>query len=131
MTDPKPLNNEAEYDAALARISDLMDALSGPEGQETDGIHPDRVELDSLVTRVELYEDEHYPINPPSANEAIEFYIDQFGMSQGIFVAPDCRHGKVAVVTSDRWDWQSSLQPAINSVMRRASTTRTRISTAA
>ena len=131
MTDPKQLNNEAEYDAALARISKLMDALSGPEGQESDGNHPDRVELDALVTKVELYEDEHYPIDPPGAREAIEFYIDQFGMSQGILVAPDYRLGKVAGVTSDGWDWQSPLQPAINSVMRRTSTTRKRISTAA
>ena len=131
MTDPKPLNNETEYDAALARISDLMDALSGLEGQETDRNHPDRVELDSLVTKVEIYEDKHYPIDPPSAIEAIEFYIDQFGMSQGILIAPDYRHGKVVGVTTDRWDWQFSLQPAINSVMRLASTTRARISTAA
>lgn len=131
MTDPKPLNNEAEYEAALAQISDLMDALTGPQGQETDENHPDRVKLDALVTTVELYEDKYYPIDPPSAIEAIEFYIDQFGMSQGILIALDYRHSKVAGVISDRWDWQFSLQPAINSVMRRAATTRTRISTAA
>ena len=131
MTDPKSLNNEAEYESALARISDLMDALSGPEGQEPDGNHPDRVELDSLVTKVELYEDEHYPIDDPSANEAIEFYIDQFGMSQGNFIAPDYRHGNVAVATSDRWDWQLPLEPTVKTVMRRVSTSRVRISTAA
>ena len=70
---------EADYDAALGRISLLMDALSGPNGQVTDVNHPARVELDALVSQVERYEDEHYPIDPPSAEEAIKFAIDQTG----------------------------------------------------
>ena len=73
--------SEAEYDAALARISELMDALSGPHGQVADPNHPHRVELDSLVSQVERYEDKHYPIDPPSAEEAIEFSIDQTGQA--------------------------------------------------
>lgn len=73
------IRTEAEYDAALARISELMDALSGPKGQIAEENHPDRVELDSLVNQVECYEDLHYPINPPSPSAALEFQIDQTG----------------------------------------------------
>ena len=75
----EPILNEADYDAALARISELMDALSGPQGQVTDESDPNRVELEALVSQVEHYEDKHYPIDPPSAEEAIEFHIDQTG----------------------------------------------------
>ena len=73
------IRNEADYEAALARITELMDALSGPDGQITEENHPYRVELDSLVSQVELYEDKHYPIEPPSTSEALEFHIDQTG----------------------------------------------------
>lgn len=79
MTKVEQIRNEAEYDAALARIYELMDALSGPQGQVTDESHPDRVELEFLVSKVELYEDEHYPIDPPSLSAAIEFHVDQTG----------------------------------------------------
>ena len=53
---------EVDYDAALARVSELMDALSGPQGQIEDVDHPARVELDALVDLLEVYESEHYPI---------------------------------------------------------------------
>ena len=71
------IRNEADYESALGRISELMDALSGPQGQIAEESHPDRVELDSLVGLVEQYEDKHFPIDPPSAIEAMEFSIDQ------------------------------------------------------
>lgn len=46
---------EKDYERALARINDLMDADPGtPEGDE----------LESLATMVELYEEENYPIDP-------------------------------------------------------------------
>ena len=79
MAKVEQFRNEAYYDAALARISQLMDALSGPNSQVTDVNHPASVELDALVSQVEPYEDEHYPIDPPSAEEAIEFALDQTG----------------------------------------------------
>jgi HTH-type transcriptional regulator/antitoxin HigA len=50
--DIKPIKNEADYDAALARIEMLMDAeIDTPEGDE----------LDILVTLVEAYEAKHQP----------------------------------------------------------------------
>ena len=47
---------EKDYERALARINDLMDADSGsPQGDE----------LELLVSLVELYEEANYPIDPP------------------------------------------------------------------
>ena len=62
MADIHPVTTEADYDAALARVSELMDALSSSQGQVEDVRHPARVELDALVDLIEAYEDEHYPI---------------------------------------------------------------------
>ena len=49
----KPIWSEADYDAALARIFELMDAE--PESQEGD-------ELDVLANLVDLYENKHVPM---------------------------------------------------------------------
>ena len=53
MANVKPIRTEKEYEAALARIDELMDAEFGsPEGDE----------LDVLVDLVELYESKHEPM---------------------------------------------------------------------
>ena len=62
----KSILSEEDYDAALARVSGLMDILSPPEGQVEDDNHPARVELEALTDLVECYEDRHYPIAPPT-----------------------------------------------------------------
>lgn len=73
MVNVSPIRTEADYDDALARIEALFHAESGtPEGDE----------LDILVTLVERYEDEHHPIDFPTAIGAIEFCMDQQGLSQ-------------------------------------------------
>ena len=70
MENVKPIRTEKEYEAALARIDELMDAApGGPEGDE----------LDVLVDLVELYESKHEPMGYPSPLEAIEFRIEQGG----------------------------------------------------
>ena len=68
----KPLQHESDYDAALERITVLMDDLSGPEGQIEDDQHPSRIELDALVDLVQAYESVHYPIEQPSAAPSAE-----------------------------------------------------------
>ncbi len=67
MADIQPITAKADYDVALARVSDLMDALSSPQGQIEDVNHPARVELDALVDLIEVYENEHYPIEHQDA----------------------------------------------------------------
>ena len=69
--DIKPIRTEQDYDAALARVDELMDAeLGTPAGEE----------LDVLVDLVEAYESRHVPMGYPSAVEAIEFRMEQDGL---------------------------------------------------
>ena len=68
MSEIKQVQDEADYDAALARITELLDAeLDSPEGEE----------LDRITTLVEIYEDEHYPMGEPDPVSMIEFMLDQ------------------------------------------------------
>ena len=96
MEKTETIRTEAEYETALARISDLMDALSGSQGQIAEENHPDRVELDYLVTRVEHYEDKHYPIDHPSPRAAIEFQIDQTGTTPSDLTPLTEKHEKIS-----------------------------------
>ncbi|MXY08703.1 MAG: hypothetical protein F4Y61_08655 [Rhodothermaceae bacterium] len=56
MEDIHPIITETDYDMALARVSGLMDALSGPRGQIEDANHPAGVDLDALIDSIEAYE---------------------------------------------------------------------------
>ena len=51
MTKAAEIRNEGDYEAVLARISELMDALSGPQGQITDANHWHRIELIHLSAK--------------------------------------------------------------------------------
>lgn len=70
---PKIIKTEKDYERALARINDLMDADPGtPKGDE----------LELLVTLVELYEKAKHPIDLPDPVEAIKFRMEQLGLKQ-------------------------------------------------
>jgi len=59
-----PIKNVADYEAALERADELMDAKANtPEGDE----------LEVLALVIEAYEDTHYPIDDP---DPIEFLKD-------------------------------------------------------
>lgn len=64
---------EADYDMALARISELLGAE--PYSAEDE-------ELDRISTLVEIYEAEHYPMEDPEPGSLIEFLIDQLMVSR-------------------------------------------------
>lgn len=71
--DIRPLHTEADYDAALREIESLWGAPYGsPEG--------DRLEV--LVALVEVYEEKHYPIDPPDPIEAILHQMESQGLSR-------------------------------------------------
>ena len=78
MSDIRPLRTEKAYERALARVSELMGRL--PERAEAMN-SPEEAEFEMLVALVERYEDEHYPIGDPSPLGAIEFRMDQEGLS--------------------------------------------------
>jgi HTH-type transcriptional regulator/antitoxin HigA len=64
----RPIRTEADYDAALAEIEELMDAAPGtPEGDR----------LDVLVTLVEAYEARHWDIGAPDPIEAIRVRMEE------------------------------------------------------
>lgn len=89
----KIIRTEAEYEAALARIEELMDAAAGtPEGEE----------LDLLSLLVEHYEEEHYPIGPPTPLGAIEFFMDQKGLTNADMVKYLGSPSKVSEVLSGK-----------------------------
>ena len=77
------IHTEADYDAALARVTKLIDDLSSPNGQIDDVNHPSRIELDALVTLIEAYEDRHYPIDQPKPVAAIEPWLSKPAILQG------------------------------------------------
>jgi len=72
----KPVKTEADYDRALARIDALMGA--SPGSAESD-------ELEILVTLVEAYEGEHWPIDLPDPLAAISHVMEARGLRQKDF----------------------------------------------
>jgi HTH-type transcriptional regulator/antitoxin HigA len=71
----KPIKTKKEYEAALARVYELMqkDIKAGSKLSD---------ELEILSILVELYEKEHYPIPPPHPIEAIKFRLEQMGIDE-------------------------------------------------
>ena len=93
MAEVKPVRTEADYAAALARIEELMDAEQGsPEGDE----------LDVLAVLVEAYENKHVPIDYPSPIAAIEFRMDQAGLTPRDLVPFIGSRAKVSEVLSGK-----------------------------
>ena len=69
----RPIRTEADYEAALAEIERLFDAEPAtPEGDR----------LDVMVTLVEAYEAQHYPIPEPDPVEAIKYTMESRGLSR-------------------------------------------------
>ncbi len=69
----KPIRSEADYEAALAEVERLWSAKTGT---------PDGDHLDVLVTLIDAYEAEHYPMDPPDPIEAIKFRMEQQGLTR-------------------------------------------------
>lgn len=69
----KPIKNNRDYEEALKEVDRLMDARpNSPEGDR----------LDVLVTLIEKWEEEHWPIESPDPVEAILFAMEQRGLSR-------------------------------------------------
>ena len=102
MASVKPIRTEEDYESALERVSELMDALSGPQGQIEDPDYPGRDELDVLVDLIVLYEARHYPIDPPTAIGAIEYEMDERGMTLRDLIPIIGSRSKVSEVLSGK-----------------------------
>jgi HTH-type transcriptional regulator/antitoxin HigA len=69
----RPIRTRADYRAALKQVERLWDADPGT---------PDGDVVDVLTTLIEAYEAEHFPISPPDPIAAIEFMMEQKGLSR-------------------------------------------------
>ena len=74
----KPLKTDTDYKSALQHVQRLWNA-------EPDTANGD--DLDVLITRIEVYEAMHHPIDPPDPIDAIKFRMDQKGLRR-IDLAP-------------------------------------------
>ena len=93
MANIKPIRSERDYEAALHRISELMNTeVDSPEGDE----------LDVLVDLVELYESKQVPMGYPSPIAAIEFRMEQAGLRPADLASFIGSRAKVSEVLSGK-----------------------------
>lgn len=69
----RPIRTKSDHRAALKEAERLWDANPGT---------PDGDYLDVLVTLIQAYEMKHFPIAPPDPIAAIEFMLEQKGLSR-------------------------------------------------
>jgi HTH-type transcriptional regulator/antitoxin HigA len=89
------LENKKQYESALKRIDDLMDANPRPK---TDA----GKELKLLLYLVEKYEEEHYPISLPDPIEAIKTRMEDLGLEPKDLVEAIGDKGTVSKVLNRR-----------------------------
>ena len=68
-----PIRTDADHDSAVARIAELM----GAEPDTAEG-----EELDVLATLVDAYEARHHAIDAPDPIAAIQFAMEQRGLTR-------------------------------------------------
>lgn len=69
----KPIRTKADYRHALQEVERLWGAKSGtPAGDH----------LDILATLIDVYEAEHFPMDPPDPVEAIKFRLESQGLTR-------------------------------------------------
>jgi HTH-type transcriptional regulator/antitoxin HigA len=89
----KPIRSEADHAAALARIDTLIDAEPGT---------PEDDELDLLVDLVEHYESKHHPLDCPTPLAALQFRMEQAGLTPRDLEPFLGSRGKVSEVLSGK-----------------------------
>ena len=73
------IKNEKEYEAAMARIDELL-PLTWKDGTPEDS--PENIELNLLAELVAEYEDIHYPIGKPSLINVLKLRMYEKGLTQ-------------------------------------------------
>ena len=69
----KPLRTERDYDQALKQLEKVFDA---PKGSSENDL------AEVLVTLIDKYETEHYPIDAPDPIEAIKIRMNEMDIHQ-------------------------------------------------
>jgi HTH-type transcriptional regulator/antitoxin HigA len=105
MANVRLVKTEADYEAALARVADLMDAAAGtPAGDE----------LEHLAMVIEAYEEQHHPIELPDPISAIQFRMEQEGLTNKDLVPYIGSSAKVSEVLSGKRDLTLSMIRALH-----------------
>lgn len=90
---PKPIKSAAEHTAALVRVESLMDAAPGSAAE---------TELEVWGILIEKYEEEHFPVSAPDPIAAIEFRMEQLGLTRTDLLRHIPSRSKVSEVLSRR-----------------------------
>ncbi|KHG41551.1 MAG: transcriptional regulator [Aphanizomenon flos-aquae KM1D3_PB] len=80
----KPIRTEADYQQALKEIEQIFEAEPNT---------PEYEKLDILTTLVEVYEQQNYPIEPPSSIAAILYYLESRNQGISTFIENLKHHG--------------------------------------
>src|ERR1700730_3087242 len=89
----KPIRTKADYNDALAEVERLWGAKSGtPKG--------DRLHV--IATMIDAYEPQAYPLDPPDPIEAIQFRMEQQGLTRKDLEPMIGTRARVAEVMSRR-----------------------------
>ena len=89
----KPIKTDKDYQSALARIEELMDAHPGS---------PEEDELDVLATLVQAYEEKLFPIDPAHPLEVIRLVMEQNDMIDKDLMPYIGSSGRVSEIMSGR-----------------------------
>ena len=73
------IKTEAQYNAALARIEELLPLTWGDDVPEDS---PENLELALLTDLVADYEDVHYPVGTPTLVDTIRLRMYEMGLNQ-------------------------------------------------
>lgn len=73
------IKTEKEYEAAMARIEELLPKTWGDNVPEDS---PENIELSLLSDLVAEYEDIHYPFATPSLTEVLKLRMYEMGLTQ-------------------------------------------------
>ena len=99
------IRTEDDYKAALARAEKLMDAEAGtPRGDE----------LEHLAMVIEAYEEKHHPVELPDPIAAIEFRMEQEGLSNKDLIPYLGSSARVSEVLSGKRDLTLSMIRALH-----------------
>lgn len=101
----KPIRTDEDLDIALARVNAIFHAKPGT---------PESDELDALVAHVKAYETEHYPLAMPSPIDAIEFEMDQQGLTRRDLIPYIGSGAKVSEVLSGKRDITMAMARALH-----------------
>ena len=98
---PHVLRTESEYEAALREIERLLDADPASGTDEYD-------RLEFLSVLVEDYEEQHYPLDPVTPQAAVEFMMEQKGLSRADLEGPMGGKSRVSEFLSGKRDLSKS-----------------------